>query len=174
MVDRLASRGPVPTGLAASGATADSMVLGWNAVAGAAGYHVYRGGHRITVNPVSDTRYTDTGLAANTAYSWTVTALDASGRESAPSIAASGTTTGATPTCYTASNYAHVMAGRASSGWSGFTYAKGSDQVSVHGLFSCCPVTLELARRIDLIKVVDGKSEGDGLFADALVTDLAK
>lgn len=128
MVDRLASRGPVPTGLAASGATADSMVLGWNAVAGAAGYHVYRGGHRITVNPVSDTRYTDTGLAANTAYSWTVTALDASGRESAPSVAASGTTTGATPTCYTASNYAHVMAGRASSGWSGFTYAKGSDQ----------------------------------------------
>ena len=35
---------------------------------------------------------------------------------------------GATQTCYTASNYAHVMAGRAYANWLGFAYAKGSAQ----------------------------------------------
>jgi hypothetical protein len=48
------------------------------------------------------------------------------------------------------------------------------EDVSVHGLFSRCPVTLELARRIDLIKVVDRQSEGDGFIANSLVTDLTE
>jgi hypothetical protein len=53
--------------------------------------------------------------------------LNASG-ESAPSTAATGTTTAGTPaTCYTSSNYAHTQAGRAyQSG--GYTYANGSNQ----------------------------------------------
>jgi chitodextrinase len=116
-----------PTGLGTSGATSSSMALAWSAVSGATGYNVYRGGSKVNASAVGATSYTDTGLAPSTTYSWTVTALNASG-ESAQSAAATGTTTaGTTATCYTSSNYAHTQAGRAyQSG--GYTYANGSNQ----------------------------------------------
>lgn len=138
MVERLASGSggggggggalPAPTGLATSGATASSMALVWNSVSGAAGYNVYRNGGKVNASAVSGTSYTDTGLAAATTYSWTVTALDGSGAESAASAAATGTTTGSAATCTTASNYAHTLAGRAYAAW-GLTYANGSNQL---------------------------------------------
>jgi poly(3-hydroxybutyrate) depolymerase len=118
---------PAPTGVATSGATNTSMVISWGAVSGASGYNVYRGGAKVNASAVTGTSYTDTGLAAATTYSWTVTSLNASGVESAQSTAASGTTTGTQATCFTASNYAHTTAGRAyQSG--GYTYANGSNQ----------------------------------------------
>lgn len=137
MVDRVASgtgsgggggtAPAAPSGLGTSGATSSSMALAWSAVSGATGYNVYRGGNKVNASAVATTSYTDTGLAASTTYSWTVTALNASG-ESAQSAAATGTTTAATTaTCYTSSNYAHTQAGRAyQSG--GYTYANGSNQ----------------------------------------------
>ena len=116
-----------PTGLGTSGATSSSMALAWSAVSGATGYNVYRGGARVNANAVGATNYTDTGLAPSTTYSWTVTALNASG-ESAQSAAASGTTTaGTTASCYTSSNYVHTTAGRAHQS-GGYTYANGSNQ----------------------------------------------
>ena len=116
-----------PTGLGTSGATSSSMALAWSAVSGATGYNVYRGGARVNANAVGATNYTDTGLAPATTYSWTVTALNASG-ESAQSAAASGTTTaGTTASCYTSSNYVHTTAGRAHQS-GGYTYANGSNQ----------------------------------------------
>jgi poly(3-hydroxybutyrate) depolymerase len=135
MVTQLASGGgggggdplPPPTGVATSGATASSMVISWAAVSGATGYHVYRNGSRVTGSPVTGTSHTDTGLAAGTTYSWTVTDLNAGGVESAPSAPATGTTTGSPATCFTASNYAHTTAGRAYVLW-GWTYANGSNQ----------------------------------------------
>lgn len=137
MVDRVASGRsggggggsalPAPTGVATSGATASSMVIAWGAVNGASGYHVYRNGAKVTATPVTGTRYTDSGLAAGTTYSWTVTAVDAAGAESPPSAPASGTTTGSAAVCFTASNYAHVSAGRATQRL-GLTYANGSGQ----------------------------------------------
>ena len=58
-------------------------------------------------------------------------AADANGAEGTASASVSGTTTGTTPppvaTCYTASNYAHTTAGRATALY-GYTYAKGSNQ----------------------------------------------
>lgn len=137
MVDRVASgtgsgggggtAPAAPSGLGTSGATSSSMALAWSAVSGATGYNVYRGGNKVNASAVATTSYTDTGLAPSTTYSWTVTALNASG-ESAQSVAATGTTTAATTaTCYTSSNYAHTQAGRAyQSG--GYTYANGSNQ----------------------------------------------
>jgi poly(3-hydroxybutyrate) depolymerase len=133
MVDRVASGSgggsalPVPSGVATSGATANSMVISWASVSGAAGYNVYRGGAKVNPSPVAATSYTDTGLAAGTTYAWTVTAVDAAGAESAPSAAASGTTTGSAAVCFTASNYAHTTAGRAHQS-GGYTYANGSNQ----------------------------------------------
>lgn len=141
MVERLTNGGsgggdtlPAPTGVGTSGATNSSMVIGWNAVSGASGYTVYRGGSKVTTSPVIGTNYTDTGLTAGTSYSWNVTALDAQGAEGAMSAPATGTTTGGsgggdggTATCFTASNYAHTSAGRATQS-AGYAYAKGSGQ----------------------------------------------
>ena len=121
---------PAPIGVGASGATASSMVIAWGSVAGAAGYNVYRGGSKVNAALVPGTPYTDTGLAAATTYSWNVAAVDSAAAQGALSAAATGTTTGTAPppaTCYTASNYAHTIAGRAYA-WFGTTYANGSNQ----------------------------------------------
>jgi hypothetical protein len=140
MVDRLASGStgggggggggtalPAPTGVATSGATASSMVIAWSAVSGASGYNVYRNGTRINAALVAGTSYTDSGLAPATTYSWTLRAVDANGAEGASSAPASGTTTGTAALCFTASNYAHVSAGRATQRF-GIAYANGSNQ----------------------------------------------
>ncbi|GGY42655.1 alpha/beta hydrolase family esterase [Streptomyces tanashiensis] len=116
---------PAPTGLAVA-STADTRVsLSWNAVPGAASYEVYRAGTKV--GSTASTAYTDTGLATGTAYGYTVAAVDASGTVGAVSASVTATTTGYTPTCHTASNYDHTVAGRAyQSG--GSTYATGSGQ----------------------------------------------
>ena len=136
MVDQVASGSgggggggalPAPTGLAASGATDTTMTLGWNAVSGAVGYHVFRNGVQVDSTAVTGTSYVDSGLSPATPYSWTVAALDSGGAQGALSAAVSATTTGAAATCFTASNYAHTTAGRAHQS-GGYTYANGSNQ----------------------------------------------
>ena len=121
---------PAPTGVSTSNATANSMTVSWNGVGGAVSYNIYRNASKANALPVTSTSYSDTGLAAATTYSWTVKAVDGNNLESVASTAAAGTTTGTPPpaaTCYTASNYAHTMAGRAYALW-GATYANGSAQ----------------------------------------------
>jgi poly(3-hydroxybutyrate) depolymerase len=115
-----------PTGVTAGSPTSSSMVISWTAVSGASGYNVYRGSTKVNSALVTTTSFTDTGLAAATNYSWTVKAVNSSGTESAASSAASGTTSAAA-TCYTASNYAHVTAGRAYVSL-GYALANGSNQ----------------------------------------------
>jgi hypothetical protein len=133
MVDRVASGGggggtlPAPSGVATSNATNTTMTVAWAAVSGAAGYNVFRGGSKVNGSLVAGTTYTDTGLAAGTTYAWTVAAVDANGLQGAMSQPASGTTTGAAATCYTASNYAHTTAGRAHMS-GGYALANGSNQ----------------------------------------------
>ena len=137
MVDQISSGAtpppptlPAPTGVATSGATASSMVIGWSTVSGAASYNVYRNGNKVNALPVTSLTYTDSGLTAATQYSWTVKAADANGVESPASAAATGTTTGTPPpvvTCTTSSNYTHTTAGRAYA-YFGITYANGSNQ----------------------------------------------
>lgn len=104
MVDQLASgRGgggdtlPAPTGVATSGATSSSMVISWQAVAGAVAYNVYRNGGLVNGEAVTSTAYTDSGLAADTTYAWSVAALDAAGAQGPVSAAASGTTARSSP-----------------------------------------------------------------------------
>ncbi|WP_055714884.1 chitinase [Streptomyces torulosus] len=82
-----------PTGLTVSGTTSSSVSLAWNAVSGATGYNVYRNGTKVQA--VSGTSATVTGLAASTAYTFQVTAVNAAG-ESPRSATVTGTTT-ATP-----------------------------------------------------------------------------
>ncbi|MDN3027995.1 glycoside hydrolase family 6 protein [Streptomyces sp. S.PB5] len=83
-----------PTGLQATAKTASSVSLAWTAATdnvGVTGYDVYRDGTRVG-SPASGTTYTDTGLSAATAYSYTVRARDAAGNVSAASTALSVTT----------------------------------------------------------------------------------
>ncbi len=78
----------------------DRLELTWTAPpdSDVAGYHVYRsltpGGPytRVDVDAVAHTYLVDTGLSAVTRYYYVVTAVDASGNESAPSAEGSGST----------------------------------------------------------------------------------
>ncbi|QNM98081.1 extracellular catalytic domain type 2 short-chain-length polyhydroxyalkanoate depolymerase [Chitinimonas koreensis] len=133
MMDRIADGGgspggpAAPTGLAVTAAGTDSVSLAWNAVAGAAGYDVYRDGAKVNAAAVAATAYTDGGLAAATRYVYSVRALAADGTAGPASAAVAATTGGGAATCFRASNYAHTVAGRAHQA-GGYAYANGSNQ----------------------------------------------
>jgi sugar lactone lactonase YvrE/fibronectin type 3 domain-containing protein len=101
-----AGAGPLPappTGLVVTGVTQASVSLSWNPVAGVSGYRIYRAssadGPFVQAGALSATAallYTDTGLTANTAYYYKVSAANAAG-ESALSGAV-GALTGGPPT----------------------------------------------------------------------------
>ncbi|MEV7102279.1 chitinase [Streptomyces atroolivaceus] len=78
-----------PAGLRAGAATASSVPLSWTASAGGTGYRVYQGGTKVM--DTTGTSATVTGLAASSAYSFQVSAVNAAG-ESAKSAAVSVTT----------------------------------------------------------------------------------
>lgn len=86
----------VPGGLAAPSKTATTVNLAWSAAtdnsggSGVAGYDVYRNGS--LVGSPSATQYTDGGLTASTAYTYTVRARDNAGNASAQSGSISVTT----------------------------------------------------------------------------------
>ncbi|MEU8625502.1 glycoside hydrolase family 6 protein [Streptomyces sp. NPDC048669] len=82
-----------PTGVTVTAKTSGSVSLSWTASSddtGVSGYDVFRGG--VRVGSTTTTSYTDTGLTAETAYSYTVKAKDAAGNVSAASAAVSATT----------------------------------------------------------------------------------
>jgi endoglucanase len=86
-----------PTNVRVTGTTSSSVSLAWDASTddiGVTGYQVLRG--TTVVGSQAGLTFTDTGLTAATAYSYTVRALDASGKQSAASASVSGTTTAAT------------------------------------------------------------------------------
>ena len=86
----------VPTGLAGTAVSATRIDLTWSASSdniAVAGYRVYRDGGSTPIATVTGTSYSNTGLAANTAYSYTVAAFDASGNASEQSLPAGPITT---------------------------------------------------------------------------------
>lgn len=116
-----------PAGLTVGARTASSIALSWNAASGATGYHLYRNGTKVNATPLTGTGYTDGGLAAATSYTYQVSSTG-NGVESAKSAGVTGTTTsGFVCTTTTASNYAHVTAGRAHTS-GGYALANGSNQ----------------------------------------------
>ncbi|MEU4122248.1 chitinase [Streptomyces virginiae] len=80
-----------PTGLTASAVSSSSVLLSWTAVPGATSYTVHRDG--AAPLPVTAASATVTGLAASTAYTFRVGAVNAAG-ESPLSAPVSATTTG--------------------------------------------------------------------------------
>ena len=89
----------VPTGLSATAVSSTQINLSWTASTdnvGVTGYDVFRNGTQV--GTTTTTSYQDTGLMADTTYSYTVAAYDAAGNVSAQSTAASATTTTTTTT----------------------------------------------------------------------------
>ena len=74
----------VPSGAKASAVTASGLTLAWNASTdlpnpggtGVGGYYIYRNGAAGPIATVTGTSYGDSGLAANTAYTYQIAAFD--------------------------------------------------------------------------------------------------
>ncbi|MGN6799153.1 MAG: CBM96 family carbohydrate-binding protein [Gaiellaceae bacterium] len=91
----------VPTNVNGSAVGSTEVDLTWTGStdnaggSGVAGYNVYRDGVQVNSSPVAATNYADTGLSASTQYSYTVSAVDNQGNESAQSSPPKQVTTGA-------------------------------------------------------------------------------
>ena len=87
----------VPTNLSATAITSSQINLSWTASTdnvAVTGYKIYRGGSQISTSVTNS--YSDSGLSASTAYTYTVSAYDAASNNSAQSSSASATTGAAT------------------------------------------------------------------------------
>jgi len=92
-----------PTILASGTVTSSSVALSWTASTasqGISGYTILRNGNKVGTS--TSTSFTDTGLAASTSYSYTVSAYDSVGDTSVLSSALPVTTLAATKTAPTA------------------------------------------------------------------------
>ncbi len=83
----------VPTNLIATAVSSSQINLAWTASTdnvAVTGYKIYRG--EVQVGTSATNSYSDTGLSPSTTYSYTVSAYDAAGNNSAQSVAANATT----------------------------------------------------------------------------------
>jgi chitinase len=122
-----ASAPSAPGGLTVTGTTSSSASLSWSSPGGTvSGYNVYRNGSKV--GTTTSTSYTDSGLAASTKYTYSVTAYNSIG-ESSPTGSVSATTTssggGGTPPGG-GSLPAHVLTGY----WQDFTNGAQSLKLS--------------------------------------------
>lgn len=121
--DTVAPTAPTNLATVTANVTDVAVPLSWTAATdnvGVAGYKVYRNGTEVAT--VSGTTYTDTGLTASTAYSYTVKAYDAAGNVSPSSATLSVTTKAGTVT-------PPVGAGT----WSSTAVYNQNDQVTYNG-----------------------------------------
>ena len=84
----------IPGGLTASVVNSNSIVLTWTASTDdvqVAGYDIYKNGSSTAFATSAFPTYTDTDVSPGATYSYTVSAFDAAGNTSSPSIAASAT-----------------------------------------------------------------------------------
>src|SRR5205823_7921530 len=84
-----------PTNLTATAAGTSQISLAWTAATdnvSVTGYNVFRDGGTTPIATLTGTSFADTGLTAGTAHTYTVSAFDAAGNESARSAPAAATT----------------------------------------------------------------------------------
>ena len=85
-----------PTTLSATASSASQVNLTWSASTdnvAVAGYKIFRDGTQVGTSPTAS--FSDTGLAASTVYSYSVSAYDAAGGNSAQSASSGAITLGA-------------------------------------------------------------------------------
>ncbi len=122
----------VPTGLVAGTRTVNSIAFSWTASTdnkAVTGYKVYRNGTLVNGN-VTPTSFTDSGLAPNTSYSYTVSAFDAAANTSAVSSAVAISTL---PDTTAPSVPAGLTAGTKTVNSIAFSWTASTDNVSVTG-----------------------------------------
>lgn len=98
----------VPTGVTATANSPTSVTVSWTASTDAVGvfsYRIMRGGVQVGQTTPGTRTFTDSTVAASTAYSYTVSAVDAAGNRSAESTAATVTTPAATPVVIAADDF---------------------------------------------------------------------
>jgi chitodextrinase len=124
----------VPTGLHSTATSITSVALAWTASTdtggpGLTGYHLYRGG--VLIASPTGTTYTDTGLTAKTAYSYTIAAYDSAGNASATSSAVIITTIDA-PTTPAALHSTLITATSVALAWTASTDTGGPGLTGYH------------------------------------------
>jgi hypothetical protein len=93
-----------PTNLTATASTATAVDLAWSASTddvGVTGYNVYRDSATTPLATTTSTSYTDSTVAASTAYTYQVSAVDAAGNESGKASVSVTTPSAATTTTLT-------------------------------------------------------------------------
>ena len=118
----------VPGGLTASAASSSAIDLSWtpsNDDVGVTGYKVFRNGAQVATTTTPS--FQDTGLSEATSYSYTVSAFDAAGNESARSSSASATTRDVTAP----SVPANLAANPASASRIDLSWSQSTDNVGV-------------------------------------------
>ncbi|MEV0628568.1 glycosyl hydrolase family 18 protein [Nonomuraea wenchangensis] len=155
----------VPGNLRSTGVTSNSVSLAWNASTdnvGVIGYEVYRGATLVTT--VTGTTYTDTGLTASTAYTYTVRARDAAGNRSAASAAVTATTSNGGGTDTTPPSVpGNLRSTGVTSSSVSLAWNASTDNVAVTGY--------EVYRGSTLVTTVTGTSHTDtGLAANTAYT----
>jgi chitodextrinase len=121
----------IPSDVTAAAANATQVTLTWTAATdnvGVAGYHVWRGDTVIATTTSTD--FTISGLSPNTADSYTVSAFDAAGNESAHSPLASVTTPADTTPPATPTGLSQADATKTSAT---LTWNRATDDVGVTG-----------------------------------------
>lgn len=123
----------VPTGLHSTGQTTTKIVLAWKPArdnVGVAGYDVIRDGVRVA--SVAQPGFADIGLSADTSYTYTVRAYDATrnvSHDSAPMTVSTLTASDTTPPTAPA----HVTATAETAGTIHVAWSAGTDNVGVIG-----------------------------------------
>ncbi|WP_343639818.1 lytic polysaccharide monooxygenase [Chryseobacterium sp.] len=116
-----------PTGLALVGITSTSAKISWNAQSDAVSYNVFRNGQNI--QQVTTATFQDTGLTANTTYTYEIQAKGSSGLTSAKSAPLNvKTNSEGTPEKPTAPSNLHSMAvteNSVSLMWTASTHSQG-------------------------------------------------
>lgn len=142
----------VPTGLKSTEITPTSVGLSWNAStdnAGLAGYDVLRNGVAVALAP--STTYTDAGLTADTAYSYSVRARDLADNVSASSAAIA------------------VRTGQGGSGQ--FVLAAAGDIAKACSASSSTCIHPKSAKVVDFIKPVNVITMGDNQYSSGTLSE---
>ncbi len=116
-----------PTNLSASNVTETTLTLSWTAATdnvGVTGYDVYQGATNI--GTVTATSANVTGLTSGTSYTFTVTAKDAAGNESAASNAVNVTTATPGMSCPTTASLPYSEGFESNDGWTQLTGDDGN------------------------------------------------
>lgn len=163
-----------PGGLGVSAVTQTSLHLAWNASTdnvGVVGYRVKRGGTDIS-GLITATSFDDSGLTANTSYSYTVTAYDAAGNSTASAALPVTTAGGGTITPW----YTDTFTGANGSPWNAaWTTTNASGSATIQGNAGSLAYTdVASAYSRALLTGVPAAADADVTFSYAWNSNAAK